>query len=215
LSASGALPYLVADVRRLIARYEAGGPPAVDAFHELVTVLLSNTVLSPSAYINRSRGPRPRTIYLGGLRHVTDPLPLRDGRFLRFSMTLYVDDATQRLKVEASSIQYQMTIDNGTWIFRYDYDRSPNDPEPAAHLQVRGSLAEACLPLGRDLQDIQFPTNRVGVEAVIRLLVESYDVPCADWVSVWRGVLAETEQAFLRIAHRPPSGPSVPPPESA
>jgi hypothetical protein len=103
--------------------------------------------------------------------------------------------------------------------FRYDYDRNPTDPEPAAHLQIRGSLIEPCLPPGRELQDVQFPTNRVGLEAVVRLLVESYGVPCTDWLSVWRGVLAETEQAFLRIAHRPASGPStslpLTPPSSA
>jgi hypothetical protein len=46
------------------------------------------------------------------------------------------------------------------------------------------------------------------MEGVIRLLADQFGVPCNEPPEVWRPVLAEAEQTFLDIAHRPLSGPA-------
>jgi hypothetical protein len=75
-------------------------------------------------------------------------------------------------------------------------------------LQIRGSVTEAtALPQGVPLERIHFPTQRLSLEAVIRLLVDQFGVPTAEPANVWRPVLAVSEAAFLGIAHRSLSGP--------
>jgi len=112
-----------------------------------------------------------------------------------------------RVKVKSSSFQYQADQNGDRWIFRYDYLRQPPQPQPSAHLHVRGSLLEPCLSSGSALEDIHFPTQRVSLEAVIRLLIEQFGVHPNESVEIWRPVLAESEAAFLGIAHQSLSGP--------
>ena len=59
------------------------------------------------------------------------------------------------------------------------------------------------LAAGVPLARVHFPTMRVSLEAIIRLLVEDFRVPCEAPADVWRPVLAASEAAFLAIAHRP------------
>lgn len=110
-------------------------------------------------------------------------------------LKLYLEGS--RLKVKTSSFQYQLDPEGEKWVFRYDYLREPPEPHPAAHLQIRGGLIEACLPDARALERVHFPTHRVSLEAVIRLLVEEFAVPTSEPRHVWRPVLAESESAFL------------------
>lgn len=204
------LDALLAEVRELTNRYKAGRQDAFDAFRELASRLLHLTVLYPGGGVRLASGPRgPETLALGGWGGPDDPLPLNDGRSLRLSVVLYLEPFQDghRLKVEESSYQYQMDRGGERWIFRYDYLRHPPSPHPAAHLQVRGELAEHCLPERTPLERIHFPTGRVSLEAIIRLLADQFDVPCNRPAELWRPVLAESEGAFLEIAHRPLSGP--------
>ncbi|MBI4460044.1 MAG: hypothetical protein HY648_08305 [Acidobacteria bacterium] len=141
---------------------------------------------------------------LAGLQGATDPLLLTNGRYLRFSITLYVAPASEnrRLKVHESSFQYQTDRDGKHWVFRYDYLRYPSHLYPGAHLQMRGNLSEPVLGqvmLGK----VHFPTWRVPLESVIRLLADQFGVPCNSEPELWRPALAETEKAFAEIAHKP------------
>jgi hypothetical protein len=192
----------------------AGGPEAFAPFRELAALLLGLTVLHHDGMVRLSYGPtgRDRAV-LGGAAGPTDPLPLNDGRFLRLSVSLYLDPDDERgrlLKVSTSSYQYQADEAGKGWIVRYDYLREPGpDPHPQAHLQIRGALTEgAALPRDRILERIHFPTGRVSIESVIRLLADQFDVPCNEPPETWRPALAEAERTFLEIAHRPLSGPS-------
>jgi hypothetical protein len=191
-----------------------GGPAAFGAFRDLGALLFGLTVLRHDGIIRLSYGPtgRDRAV-LGGATGPTDPLPLNDGRFLRLSVSLYLDLDDERgrlLKVSTSSYQYQADQAGKRWIARYDYLREPGpDPHPQAHLQIRGALTEgAALPRDRTLARIHFPTGRVSIESVIRLLADQFEVPCNEPPETWRPVLAEAEQTFLGIAHRPLSGPA-------
>jgi hypothetical protein len=136
-------------------------------------------------------------------------LPLNDGRYLRLVITLYFEHVPggRRLKVHSSSFQYQQDTAGDRWIFRYDYLRLPPEPHPADHLQIRGNLLEDCLPARRTLERVHFPTMRVSLEAVIRLLADQFGVKCNQ--RVWRPILAASEAAFMGIAHRSLSGPSA------
>jgi hypothetical protein len=129
---------------------------------------------------------------------------LNDGRYLRLTMSLYFEDVQEgrRLKTHSGSFQYQQDTAGDRWIFRYDYLRWPPSPHPADHLQIRGTLTEDCLPIHRTLERVHFPTMRVSLEAVIRLLVDQFGVKSNELKKVWRPLLAASEAAFLGIAHR-------------
>jgi hypothetical protein len=186
----------------------AGEAASFEAFRQLVDMLLRATVLAPTGGLRLVFGPAGRTRgVLGGFGGPTDPLPLRDGRFLRLSVSLWLADTEQgpRLKVAKSGYQYQMSQDGKAWICRYDYLREPGeDPHPQAHVQINGSLA--ALP-NAHLHRVHFPTGRISIEAVLRMLVEQFDVPTALPPDRWRPLLAASERAFEEIAHRPLSGP--------
>ena len=184
-----------------------------DAFRELSDFLLRLTVLTGSGGLRLlylKGGPRDNAVLEGW----TGPslLPLNDGRLLRFSMSLYLapHEGGTRLKVEKSVYQYQLDQDGERWIFRYDYLRHATEPHPAAHLQIRGALIEGTVaPVRETLDRVHFPTGRVSLEAVIRLLVEQFGVRTNEESEIWRPVLAESERVFEEIAHRPLSGPST------
>lgn len=187
-------------------------PESFQAFRELIQLLLGNTVLSMGAAVCRTKGPRPEHLLWEEttIKGRTAPLALNDGRFLKLMFTLvlrHTEDGP-RVKVESSVFQYQMDKDNDRWIFRYDYLRKPPEPHPSAHVHVRGNLTESCLQDIQCLDDVHFPTNRVSIESVIRLLIEQFNVPSNTPPSIWRPLLAESETQFLSIAHRSLSGPT-------
>lgn len=169
-------------------------------------------MLHPTGQVRLTYGPRPQTAALGGAKGPTDPLRLVDGRFLRMSVSLFLDEADERgalLKVRESSFQYQVDTEGKQWVFRYDYLREPgSDPHPTAHLQIRGRADEPeVLPEKMSLDRVHFPTGRISLEAVIRLLIEQFRLQPRTPPEVWRPVLAESERSFREIAHQPLSGP--------
>ena len=203
------LSHLLAQVRELTRQYKAGRHESFEAFRALTSLLLSLTILDPAGAVTLGSGPRPDVRVLGGWGGPEDPLPLTNGNYLRFSVTLFLAETREgtRLKVEESSYQYQLDTEGERWVFRYDYLRHPRHPHPASHFQIRGNLVEDCLPWRIPLERIHFPDSRVPLEAVIRLLVEQFGVPARQPPEIWRPVLSESERPFLNIAHRPLSGP--------
>jgi hypothetical protein len=85
-----------------------------------------------------AKGKRDQS-QIGGLSLPLEPLPVRDGRYLRVAISLYLDhEDNDYLKVSTSSFQYQVNPDPNTdsWIFRYDYLRQPTpEAHPSAHVQ--------------------------------------------------------------------------------
>ena len=190
-------------VRDLTQRAQSGRRDSFEAFRELVQFLFSLTVLDRSSSIALRYGPRKDAAVLTGLG---GPLLLNDERFLRFDLSVYLDPHAGWLKTSKASYQYQLDRDGHQWICRYDYLREPGpDPHPQAHLQLRGFLE---FDRDRELSRIHFPTGRVTVEAVIRLLADQFEVACNEEASVWRPVLTESEKLFLEKAHHPLSGPA-------
>lgn len=185
-------------------------PESFRSFRSLVQLLLGYTVLPVGVAVGLSTGPKRDVYVVSGHKPLT-PLQLSDGRFLRLSISLALIQTKDgpRVKVTTSNFQYQMDEEGDRWIFRYDYVRTPPDPHPSAHLHVRGTLLEQCLDTPKQsLEDIHFPTERVSLEAVIRVLIEQFRVPTIHGPEIWRPVLAESEAAFMRIAHKNLSGPS-------
>jgi hypothetical protein len=182
----------------------AGGDYCFAAYEGLTQTLLRLTVAAEGESVRLIEGDRPERFVLAGFG--ARPVRLRDGRFLRLSVTVWLDRASNRLKVERSSYQYQDDEGGAQWLFRYDYIRAGAGRNPGAHFQVNGSLSHPGA-LQRPLPRMHFPTNRVSLEAVIRLLAEQFGVECATHERVWRPVLTASEEAFHEIAHRPLSGP--------
>ena len=205
-------PHLLGRVRELTERAQAGTSQSFRAFRELLSLLLGLTVLAPEGGLRLAVfAGDPAKAVLGGWGGPEDPLPLRDGCFLRLSVTLRIEGAGahRQGRVEASSYQYQADREGNGWLFRYDYLRSPRHSHPAAHLQVRAIPREPGRSIGAPLERIHFPTGRVSLEAVIRLLAEQFQVPCAYPPEIWRPVLALSERQFLAAAHQPLSGPDA------
>ena len=165
--------------------------------------------MDPSGLVRLTYGPRRDEPVVGGAAGPNDPVPLTDGRYLRLTTQLFFENTPhgRRANVKMASFQYQLDREGEQWLFRYDHVREPPARHPANHLQIRGALREACLPDSDPLERIHFPTHRVPLEAVIRLLIEQFGTPALQPAEVWRPLLAETESAFLDIAHRALSGP--------
>jgi hypothetical protein len=182
---------------------------AFAAFREVVHFVLSLTVMPPGGEVVLQTGPRDRDRGNVVGRIGSDRVPLNDGRWLRVLAQLYLDAANGgKLKVDKSLFQYQLDEEAERCVFRYDYLRNPEDQHPSSHVQVRGIFTEEdVVPTRGTLARVHFPTGRVGVEAILRLLVEQFGVATNALPQVWRPVLAETETGFLRIAHRNVSGP--------
>lgn len=186
------------------ATVHRGGEQAFEAFAELANLLLRLTVLDPSGGVRLLRDQRNPSWRVMTGWSLNRPLPLRDGNYLRMNVALYLSD-DGLMRVKDSDYQYQLDEESEAWIFRYDYFRKAVNPDPPAHLQVRGDLLEGILPESRPLERVHFPTARVSLESVVRLLVDSFDVPCATPREEWSPALALSEELFYEIAHQPTS----------
>ena len=202
-------PALLGEVRRLTDGFKVGDSESFRCFRDLAALLLCRTVLSEGQAPRLTRlSDQPNNQVLGGMAGPQSPLRLRNGHFLKLVTQLTLDETPQhgrRLKVVTSSYQYQLDAEADDWVFRYDYFREPPAMHPAAHLHVRSDLrAEADLSKARHLHErVHYPTGRVSLEAVIRLLIEQYGVEPVSPEPIWRSLLFQAESAFREIAHQP------------
>lgn len=190
----------------LTRKCRAGSRHSLQAWRDLAELLFCGTIgATGSSLAVHVLGNRRGHGAVGGRPEIGTPLALNNGAFLKFTMSLKLRH--RRLIVDQSAYQYQLDPEGRDWVFRYDYRRRPTDRYAAAHVQVRGDLKQPAIA-PRGLERIHLPTGRVSFEAVIRLLVEDFDVPCRWPTDVWRPVLHESVILFLRDATIPPSGPS-------
>lgn len=207
------LPALLAEVRDLTTKCHGGGRASIDAFCDLLSLIFRLTVVQANTPVCLDWGTQPVAdrvkCRVAGGWDKRGLLPLRNGKFLRLIIGVFLDQtANDLLKVDKSSLQYQCDEAGESWVCRYEYARDPEGRHPAMHLHVRGALAESdALPADRPLERVHFPTNRVSCEAMIRLLVEQFNVSTNYPREIWQPVLAFTEAEFLRRAHLSSSGP--------
>ena len=182
------LDFLLGEVRQLNGTVRAGGSQAIEAFHRLTNRLLHLTVLRTGETVKLIRLAGNPTRAALQSRTADEPLRLNDGGFLRLSARLFLDLSSEPhyLKVEDISYQYQLDSEGRQWIFRYDYLRNPPHAYPASHFQIRGSLREQEAAGGRPLEKFHFPTGRVSLEAVVRLLIEQFNVQSRQPSAIWR-----------------------------
>jgi hypothetical protein len=212
------------EVRSLFESIKAGTNKSFEAWAQLATKLVSCSVAAGGQVITarHARGGGVRNLSPGWTLEA-EPLRLRNGKWLRLSQVLVLDETPNgmRMKVAEASYQYMLTEDGrlaGTpeaesWVFRYDYLRTREDDHPPGHLHVSGlpSCPEALEGATYDtLARIHFPTDRISLEAVIRLLVTQFGVTPA--VDAWDEILMESERCFAEIAHRSGSRSTPTPP---
>jgi hypothetical protein len=210
------LPKLLGRARELTAGYQAGGEQAFEAYRELLNFIFRLTVMDASAgvRVHRLKGDDVKRV-IAPLQGPQMPLPLNGGAFLRFNINAFLGDTAKApgrlvLKIADEAFQYQLDDQGTEWIFRYEYQRDPAvNRHPPAHLHVKADLKRGPEVFGDDhpLDRVHFPTGRVSVPAIIRLLVEQFGVPCHEDPELWRPVLAQVESDFHEIAHQPLSGP--------
>jgi hypothetical protein len=199
-----------AKISQLTRQYRAGDSSSPKAFRDLVDLLFRATVMKTMSVVQLNK-VKDDSYVVACPPDQGRALPLNDGRYLRLVIALYFEDTDKgrRLKVKSSSYQYQEDLDGDRWIFRYDYLRNPPHPHPGDHLQIRGDLTEKdCLSKHCPLERVHFPTMRISLEAVIRLLADQFGVKCNRPKKEWRPMLAASEAAFLEIAHHSLSGPA-------
>ncbi|MFB7277186.1 hypothetical protein ACFCZV_08760 [Streptomyces hydrogenans] len=179
------------------------------AFQHLTQKLLSLTVMADGQRVGLDRSwIDNRTRVLAGRSQDSElnTVRLRDGRCLRLTMTLRIT-SNDRLAVPRSSFQYQESEGDQTEIFRYDYLRAQKDEHPRSHLNIHGQLDRDVLRDGKALENVHFPTGRIPLEAVLRLLIVQFDVPAATPEEVWMRVLTTSETEFQAVCEQPLSGP--------
>ncbi len=202
----GRLDSLLCEIRKLTRGFlgnKKDERAAARAFRDLSSLMLRHTILAKDVDVGFYSGEASDIFTLGGRPLPTTPLRIRNGRFLAYSVQLFLDGDTGRLKVSKSRYQYQLDEQGDQWAFRYEYLRDPKNKHPAAHLHVRGKLEESCIGSGALLERIHFPTDRVSIEAVIRLLIDHFGVETVDSAPIWRPALLESEKQFRAIAHQP------------
>jgi hypothetical protein len=210
------LPALLSKARSLTDEYMAGGDQAFIAYRRLLTFILRLTVMEADhglAVRRFSGDPVKRLIASWEGPHV--PLRLTNGAHLRFSIQAFLGETTKApgvkvLKVAKEDFQYQLDVTGRDWMFRYEYEREHSSRHPPSHVHVRGEMKRDLMVLGtgKPLEKVHFPTGRVSVPAVVRLLVEQFGLKCGSPSHVWRPVLAQVEDDFFAIAHHAPSGPT-------
>lgn len=209
----GTAAQYLTDAKALTERFKAGSGDSPRAFGELVQLLLQLTVVKEGAsvtYSSRREPGKAKEVHLISGRG-QKALPLSDDRYFWLSFSLFreqVDESKHRLKVARSAFCYQADEKGDCPIFRYEFLREPPDPHPGSHAHVHGTLSEPdCLPAEKPLHKVHFPTRRIPLEAILRLLIQEFGVQARTDVTTWRPVLAWTENAFLEIAHEQISDP--------
>jgi len=197
-------------VRSLFDGLKRGDAASLKCWCELANVLLHATVADDTEFVTLSWMSGRDKIAAMLMGYGDRPIRLRNGNYLRVWQSLFVENTSDgpRLKVLASVYQYARDEAQRDWLFRYDYARIPPNHYPGAHLQVRGTPPAADWLTGNSLDRIHFPTHRVSLEAVPRLLIEDFGVPAAKPEPYWRAVLATSEDEFRKIAHPPSPGPT-------
>lgn len=182
---------------------------------ELVQLMLTTTVMRDGGAgvrldVPRKRKLEGRTRILGRAGGEGGLIPLRDGRWLKLIIVLFMDrDDKDKLKVYRSTFQYQCDESDDRWIVRYEFTRIQIDQHPTMHVHINGTLAEpSVLPESMPLGRIHFPTYRISIEAVIRMLIDQFGVQSREPAEVWRPLLTATETRFFEHARRNPSGPA-------
>ncbi len=205
----------LSDAKTLTERFKEGTKDSARAFGELVQLWLNLTVLKEGQSVrffsrkDRDRKKAGDVFVVSG--HDMEPLRLRDDRYLWLNFELFLEKKPgkgRRLKVANSVAWYSVDRERKRRIFRYEYIREPDHQYAGSHLHIHGTLDERdVLPEDKPLYKVHFPTSRVSLEAVIRLLVEDFGVPTNTDPNVWRPVLAWTEEEFRKIKHEQISGP--------
>jgi hypothetical protein len=203
------------DYREILRRCQSGeSPGSCVAFADLLRGLLALTVLGthatfpPLQRVPAHKGTAPAGAFAIGQPGLS--LPLNNGWRLRLLYTVIVEpsesaNGARKLKTLQSSVQYQRTESDDTFVFRYDYLRYSTDDHPPGHVQIRGTPAEDCLSGKQLLERIHFPTGRITIEAIIRLLIVQFNLT-ANEPEIWQPILHLTETEFLRIGRHLPSG---------
>jgi hypothetical protein len=124
--------------------------------------------------------------------------------YLRVLHTFRIDDEGVWLMNVRSTFGLYADPDAESVVCHYDYDREPEHPYPAAHVQVTGeseALASLCRELGRDLQlgRLHLPVGgrrfRPSLEDLIEFLVSE---GLATARSGWEAAIAEHRAWYHR-----------------
>ena len=196
------------EVRLLTQRCREGAKYPFEAFGSLEQLLLGLTVMRRNQAVHVGWGRNRDTVVIEpqgrcDAKGRAPPLQLTNGHFLGLTVQLFLDRLTKRLKVSGSRFQYQLDAEGEKWVFRFEYIRDPQNQHPAAHVHVRGALRERVLAPGLPLERVHFPTGRVSLEAVLRLLAGAFGVRCNEPETLWRPALDEAERAFESVARKP------------
>lgn len=180
---------------------DASARRAAQEFADLVGRVVNTTVSQCPISFHQVEG-REFEGYVSHAEHkVPVPMPLENGRYLYLYQRLGLRRPERYLTTLEYKYQYQEAEDDESWVFRYEYQREPEEGYryPLAHLHVNGALETytADKPFPR----LHLPTDRVTIESVVQHLVDEHEVACISPQNS-QEVLRRSGEAFAEIQRR-------------
>lgn len=126
------------------------------------------------------------------------PLPLTNGRYLFVFQKLGLRRDEHYLTTLEYRYVYQASVDDDSWIFRYEYQREPAKgySYPLSHLHV--NAAPDTYTGEKDFARLHLPAgDRVTIESIARHLIAEHDVEPTS--PDWEEILDGAESAFREI----------------
>lgn len=130
-----------------------------------------------------------------------EPLPLVNGQYLYLYNALGLRRPEKYLATLEYRYWYQSTLDENSWIFRYEYQREPPPGYAHAPCHVHVNARPSPYTGTKEFKDLHLPVgNRVTIESVIRHLIAEHGL---DPISPhWESVLKEAEAHFDEIQRK-------------
>jgi hypothetical protein len=169
------------------------------AFAQLVGRIINTTVSPAPITFVALEGDEP----IGYVAHCANkvrpvPLPLSNGHFLFVYQRLGLRREERYLTTLEYRYVYQATEADDSWIFRYEYQRQPEEgyPYPLSHLHINATPDNYAGD--KDFTRLHLPAGeRVTIEDVVRHLVAEHGIEPTS--PDWREVLDGAKQAFREI----------------
>lgn len=128
-------------------------------------------------------------------------MPLGNGHHLLVWQRLGLRRPERYLTTLQYRYVYQATVDDESWIFRYEYDREPEGAYPYSRCHVHVNATPATYSGREPFPDLHLPAGeRVTIEEVVRHLVVEHGVTPVS--RDWEKTLEEAATDWAEIQSR-------------
>lgn len=161
-----------------------------------------NATISPAPISYVEVSDAEFTAYVAHCPHrVPEPLPLVNGKHLFLYNMLGLRRKERYLTTLEYRYWYQATLDENSWIFRYEYlyELPPGYPFAPCHVHI--NARPATYTGAKSFPELHLPVGeRVTIEAIVRHLIAEHEiVPISPQ---WESVVEQAEQHFREVQRK-------------